>query len=233
MSTNKTTTTTNAYNPQGMANYNAYQGTLPSILQGYAQNPFGNPFYQLNLGNNMAAANTTNMNNFQNAMSNFNMAGMGGAPSGARTQLMNQLTRGASGINANAFFNAASNAFQNQWNAMGMMNSFQPLQTGGTQVQKTSGLGTWLPQLAGAALGGAMDFATGGMSSLLGGLGGGLNNALLSQGTPSQIASAATLPMGPGGGFNTNPNIGSLGNPFNMQLPMSTPALGSGTGYIS
>lgn len=205
MSTTKTTT--NQYNQQGMQNYNAYQGALNPILSGYAQNPFGNPFYRLNLANNMAQANQAGMNMNQNALSQFNMTGMGGAPSGARTQLMTSLGRYGSSLNQGAFMGAAQNAFANQWNAIGQMNAFQPLQTG--QTQKTGGLGSWLPQVAGIAAGAALAPFTGGMSMVgaMGNLGAGALNGAMNQGPGSQPFFGGSGYWSPG--YQT-PNIPAL-----------------------
>jgi hypothetical protein len=154
--------TTNQYSQSGMNAYNAFQPQLQSVLGGYASNPFGNPFYQLNLSSNMATANRQSGQMNQNALSQFNMTGMGGAPSGARTSLMAQLGRYGSSLNAGAFQSAASNAFTNQMGALNTMAGYRPLQTG--QTQQTTGLGTWLPQLVGAAAGIGMGVATGGAS---------------------------------------------------------------------
>src|SRR5277367_1179496 len=174
MSQTKTTQTTNSYNPQGMANYNAFQSTTGSMLQNWASNPYNNAQYSQNLSQNMGMANQQNMNAINNSMSQFNMTGMNNAPSGARTQLMSSLGRYGSANNANAFYQAVNTANNRQTGAVSQMSNFQPLQTGGTQVQTQGGLGSWLPQVLGAAGGLAMSAFTGGMSggAGLGNLGG-------------------------------------------------------------
>jgi hypothetical protein len=170
MGTKNTSTTQNQYNPQGMANYNAFQGLTGGILSNWATNPYGNAQFSQNLSQNMGMANQSNMNAISNSMSQFNMTGMNNAPSGARTQLMSSLGRFGSANNANAFYQAVNTANNRQTGAVGQMSSFQPLQTGGTTTQQTSGLGTWLPQLLGAAGGAALGVATGGLSTLAGGM---------------------------------------------------------------
>jgi hypothetical protein len=201
MSTTKKTT--NQYNQAGMNAYNAFQPQLQSILGGYASNPFGNPFYQLNLSSNMAQAGRSVGNMNQNALSQFNMTGMGGAPNGALTSLKAQLGRYGSGVYANAFQNAASNAFTNQMGALNTMAGYRPLQTG--QTQQTSGLGTWLPQVAGMAIAGAAAPFTGGaslmaMPGLLGGMGSANDNsfgtAVGGNGGQGQLNFGGMLPSG-------------------------------------
>lgn len=194
--------TTNQYNQSGMNAYNAFQPQLQSVLGGYASNPFGNPFYQLNLSSNMAQANRSSANMNQNALSQFNMTGMGGAPSGARTSLMSQLSRYGSSLQAGAFQGAAQNAFTNQMGALNTMAGYRPLQTG--QTQQTSGLGTWLPQLAAAGMGFASSFftrktTTSPQSPAGGGFGGSAVDPLTGQAGPSPLNFGGMIPT-PGGG---------------------------------
>jgi hypothetical protein len=195
--------------PSGMANYNAFQNALQGPILGYATNPFGNQFYQQNVAQNMGAANRQSQNVISGALANFNQTGFGGAPSGALTQLMAGLGRYGSGMNANAFYNAANNAFANQWKALGTMSSFSPLQTGSTQT--TGGTGSWLPQIVAAALGGASAFAQGG------GFGGANAPAMTSFPGVNQVAGSNPLmttssfpgmPLQQGAGPTTGPGMG-------------------------
>jgi hypothetical protein len=201
MSTTKTTT--NQYSGPGMKNYDAFQNVMGSVLPGYASNPFGNPFFAQNLSQNYANSNRTGMGAIQNAMQNFNMTGFGGAPSGARSSLLSNLGRYGSGLNANAFYNAANNAFSNQWKSLGTMAGFQPLQTG--QTQTTGGLGTWLPQVAGMAISGALGAATGGMSGL---------GSLAKMGT-SGAAGDTSAASAMGNAFNFTSPFGAGPSPMN------------------
>lgn len=216
MGTKKTTQTTNQYAPGALNQYQAFQQLYGPLLQNWASNPYNNQQFSQNLSQNMQYANQSSMNAINNAMRNFNMTGMNNAPSGARTQLMGQLGRLGSANNANAFYNAVNTANQRQTGAVGAMMSYQPLQTGGTQTQTTGGVGSWLPQLAGAALGAGLGFATGGASTLMGNLGGGI---------ASQIASSgAQGPSSFGGNYPAAP-ISSAPNPFSASMNAASPSM--------
>jgi len=160
MGTKKTSTTTNQYDPGSMANYQNYQSTVAPLLQGFANNPFSNSQYSLNLSQNLAGSNQMGMNAIQNAMRNFNMTGLS-SMGGAQQGLMSSLGRYGSAQNAQAFYGAANNAIARQNGAINSMMNYQPLQTGQQNVQQTSGLGTWLPQVVGAGIGLATGFMGG------------------------------------------------------------------------
>lgn len=162
-----TNTTSNNYAPGALNQYSSFMKQYGPLLSGFMSNPFGNSAYSLNLSQNMGAANQQGQNVISNAMSNFNSSGFGGAPSGARTQLMSSLGRYGSSLGANAFLGAANNAVGRQNSAINSAMGFNPLVTGNTQ--SSGGLGTWLPQVAGMAASAGMGFATGG-ASLAGGI---------------------------------------------------------------
>jgi len=87
-------------------------------------------------------------------------------------------------------------AGQMRQSAIGMAGQYRPLQTGQTQTQQVSGLGSWLPQVVGAGLGAAGAFFGGGM----GGSGGG--SSPFSQ-MPGDYANQPTGNL-PTGGMNMN-----------------------------
>src|SRR6266436_5470962 len=79
--------------------------------------------------------------------------GAGGASSPAALEMQQNQGRANTNLQANlGFLNPVHNALGLQQGAMQLAAGYRPLQTGGTQVQSTGGLGTWLPQVAGAAL---------------------------------------------------------------------------------
>lgn len=164
MSQNKTSTSTNQFDPQSMNRYQGAQNALISKASQMWQDPFSNPMYNMGLQMQMNAANTLNAGVNRNAMSNFQMSGMGNLTGGARASLLSGLSRQSAGTRQQGFFNNFQNAQSNMWNSASLLSSIQPLGTGQTNVQKTSGLGTWLPQLAGAAIGAGMGMMTGGMT---------------------------------------------------------------------
>lgn len=180
MGTKQTTNSTQdsqqktTFDPQSMQRYQGWASALMPQLQSMFSNPLGSPFFNQNLQASTKGASALAGRNMSNSLLNFNRSGVGAGSmfSGARNSLMGQNNRYGAGMQFQGFNNAVNNAQTNMWNAGQLGSSlFQPLQTGGTmhgtsqQVQTTGGLGTWLPQLAGAAIGGL----TGGLGGMLGG----------------------------------------------------------------
>jgi hypothetical protein len=154
MGTKKTTETTRKFDPQSMGRYQGWQGFLFPKLQSLFADPFTNPFFQLNQQFQAKAASALAGRNMQNALLNFMRSGIP-LTSGAATSALNQLGRYGSSLQFQGLQNAVNQAQVDRWNAASLGSSlFQPLETGQTTVQKTSGLGTWLPQVltAGAAI---------------------------------------------------------------------------------
>lgn len=163
MSTKKTTT--NSYDPGSMANYQSLNQTGSNALLQNINNPTGNMAFQ----QQQQMQNLQNSNQYgqaQQALAQRSQA-QGMNPSSPmmaqqQTQLANQNSAsGAQGYNS--LLLNASNMRQSSINSA-MSNT--PLQTG--QTQTSSGLGTWLPQVAGAALGAAAGVATGGATTAMG-----------------------------------------------------------------
>lgn len=171
MSTKQQTTGTNntsfqfAPGSQAMWSQNASQW-LP-FARSLFQNPFGNQMFQQEntMGQDQAASvGARNKSNIVN-----NAAALGYGTQGALfNSMMQRAGRDTSSLQAQAFRGAVGNANQRAMTGLGLASSFQPLMTGSNsnfnQTQTTSGLGTWLPQLAGAAIGAGMG-AFGGMAS--------------------------------------------------------------------
>lgn len=156
MSTTKKTTSTNQYSPTGMAAYNQMTPAFSGAATSYINNPFGNPFFQTQQQMGTNQANQLGQTGVSNIMNNMTTSGFGGSPMSpfAQEMLANQ-GRATSGLRSQlGFLSPVQNAMQMQQNAMGMAAGYSPLQTGQTQVQKQSGLGTWLPAVGSMALGG-------------------------------------------------------------------------------
>lgn len=155
MSTKTSTNTQNQYNPAGMGTYNAFQPVLQRQLLQMAQNPLSSSYFQNALAQMRGSANALGARNMKNTLQNARTGGGLLSNSGAFSQaLTNQTMLNNSQLQSNAFNSALSNALQNRNWALSSMESYQPLQTGQNSTQTTGGLGTWLPQLAGAAIGG-------------------------------------------------------------------------------
>lgn len=202
MSTKNTTTSQNQYDPQAMNTYQGLQGGLGSAIGGYMNNPFSNPFMQTQMQMGNQQANLYGGTAMSNISRNMTASGMGGSNNPAALEMMNNQMRATSGMRANlGFLNPMQNAFTAQQNAMGLASQYRPLQTGGTQTQTQSGLGTWLPQLAGAAIGAVGMGMTGGMS---GAGGGGSMFSKMGQAMPA----ASGMAFGGSGGYNMPSNPG-------------------------
>jgi hypothetical protein len=161
MGTKQTTTSTNQYSPTGMATYNALQAPATGLLNSNINNPYNNTGFNTRMAQgtmantgfgNAAGASTQQANSALGttggaAFNNYQAASQGRANAANQGQMTNSLLLGAA-QNRNQSLTAAMN--------------YRPLQTGGTQTQQTSGLGTWLPQVIGA-----------GISAFTGGMGGG------------------------------------------------------------
>lgn len=151
MGTKQTTTTTNQFSPAGMSTYNALQGPMSSLLNSNISSPYNNTGFNTRMAQGTAAnrgfgasagASTRQANSALGttggtAFNNYQTASQGRANAANQGQMSNNLILGAA-QNRNQSLSAAMN--------------YRPLQTGGTQVQQTSGLGTWLPQVIGAGI---------------------------------------------------------------------------------
>jgi hypothetical protein len=220
MGTTQKTSTQNTYDPGSMQ---AFQGLTPqfaSTVGGYMSNPFGNPFFQTQqqMGNRQAQnMGQTAMSGLQNNMIGSGMAG--GASNPAATEMMQNQARANTGLQSQLGFLApVMNALQMQQGAMNAAGSYRPLQTGGNQTQSTGGLGTWLPQLAGAGLGLA------GMAMGMPGMGGGLfgSHSPQMQGFSGGDI-GGSLPTGGGGMLG---NLGGGASPFSQLPPPAAPSGG-------
>jgi hypothetical protein len=167
MSQTQKTQTSNVYNPQSMSSYHDLIQQGGGILQQNINNPQGNPFFSgmQQRGNTAIGRQTGSLTGQQGQ----NSAALG-------TNLMNPSAYNASQTTANQRFGTAAagqmaqslnmGALQARQNSILSAMNFRPLQTGGTQTQTQSGLGTWLPQVASFGMGAALAPFTGGTSML-------------------------------------------------------------------
>ena len=212
MGTKKTSTTTNNYDPQSMNRYQGWANSMMPQLQNLFSNPFSSPFFNLNMQQTTKGASALAGRNMSNALLNFGRTGVGSGLStgGMRNSLLNQLQRQGSGMQYAGFMGAVNQAQSDRWNAASLGSNLfsNPLQTGQKNVQQTSGLGTWLPQLAGAALAiGGAPF-TGGAS--LGALGSGFFKGANSGPDTGQYIPGGTGSISP---FMTSGVGGNFSNP--------------------
>lgn len=212
MSTKQETQSQNTlnYDKGSKSNYDSLTGAGTNVLSSYMNNPFGNAFYRMGLGQSQAGATAQGSNNMSALMSQMKTSGFAGNGGNAfQMGQMGKIGRSNSSMMANANTSNVMSALQRQMTATGMGMSFNPLLSGtsGTQTQTTSGLGTWLPQLLGAAGGAAMGMATGGAST-----------AMSSMKMPSYMSGGSAFagaPSGASGIFGTVPGMAAP-SPFMM-----------------
>lgn len=222
MSTKKTTdqtqsqTSTINYNPAGMGTYNAFQPLIQSNLTEYMKNPLQSSFFAQQAGLGMKAAQAQGSTGMQAMLRNLPaMGGSAGANSPFVQAMIARNARATSGNSSNAFMSALMNAANNRLQATGMAQAYTPLLQGqsstGTMhgTETTSGLGTWLPQLAGAAIGGVANGLTGGAAGLLSKS---LGSAMpfMTGGAPSASSSAAGVVPGMFSPGLSNLNLGAF-----------------------
>lgn len=207
------TNTQNVYNPAAMKAYNAFQPALMSNLLQMAQNPFGTPGFQSQVGFGQAMNNQLSQRGISQNLQNLKAGGGLLSNSAAYLNALNQRgSLAASERGSQVFQNALSTALQNKNYALGAMEGYQPLQTGSQTQQYSTGTGTWLPQVAGLALNalmpgiGGMMAGTGFMSGYRAsspGLLPGLNTAprIFTQAPPPPISNPWAI-GGSGGGYN-------------------------------
>ena len=220
MSTTKTTTSsnqsTNTYNPQSMGLFQQFGQAGGGALMDMLQNPLQQTGFnqRLQMGNqnafNLAARNNSNIMNRASMFGGNQMPGF----------LQNQMTQSGNWLAGQQSQNFNQNllyADQMRQMAMGQALGYRPLQTGGTstgtQQQKTGGLGTWLPQVAGMGL----SLATGGLP--FGGGGGGdsfnysgADASNMGFNMPNSYGGATAPDLGNPDFMNSMPSPGQLGN---------------------
>lgn len=153
MSTVNKTSNAGVFNQQSMGQYNQLQSGIGSNLQDFMNNPLQSSFFNTQL--QMAQRANMNQQSSRNQMVNQN-ATVGGftgnTPAFLQSQMANN-ARTASANNSNSFNSLLLGANQLRFGATQSAMGYKPLQTGSNTTQSQGGLGSWLPQLAGAALG--------------------------------------------------------------------------------
>jgi hypothetical protein len=157
MTQKQQTTTTGQYNQPSMGVFNQLTPQFGQAIGSEITNPYSNMFFnqQLGMGQQQLGAQGASANQalLQRAQA---MGVQGNSP--LMMSQMGQNQRAGMAGQSNLFNNLLMQAGQMRQSALGMAGSYRPLQTGQVGVEQTSGLGSWLPQLAGAGLGAAGAF---------------------------------------------------------------------------
>lgn len=164
MSTQNKTESTASFDPGSMGVFSGLTKAFGRATEEDINDPYSSMFFnqQLARGNQaqQSQASAGNQALLQRAQA------LGINPSSPLfAMMMQQQQRGNMGNQSDMFQNLLLQASQLRQQAIGRAGSFRPLQTGQTQTQTQSGLGTWLPQVIGAGIKGAGMFATGGASA--------------------------------------------------------------------
>jgi hypothetical protein len=161
MSTKKETT--NHFDASAMS---TYRSLMPGI--GHALNTaMADPWHSSAFNANLALANRNAQFLGQRMNSNVLNNYTGPNVSGFAASQINKNQRAASSIMGSNYSNLINQALASRLSAAGIASQFRPLQTG--QTEQTGGLGTWLPQLGAAVIGGAMGAAGGGAGGAMAG----------------------------------------------------------------
>jgi hypothetical protein len=147
MSTKKKTQTTSAFDATGKSAYDNLQSSVTSGLQTNMNNPYSAMAFNSQLAQgNQSVFGATQANN-QNTVKSLTDRGIS-ANSPLFAQQVKQSTQAGRNAQNGVFNNLLLTAGQVQTGGAAAASQYQPLQTGNTSVNGTSGLGTWLPQVA-------------------------------------------------------------------------------------
>lgn len=218
------------FDPASMALFGQLTNSLGPMLTGYMQNPFGNPFFQTQSQMGTRQAQQLGGTQMSNLTRNLTGSGLlGGASSPAGLEMLQNQARANTGLTSQlGFLNPVQNALGMQQWAGGLGANYRPLQTGQNQTESTSGLGTWLPQLANMGLGLATGGLGGGLFGAAKAAGGGLPSGFDFGGAFSAPTGFAGAPMGFGlggvpGGFGGASSPFSYGGAGNLTPPPAPP----------
>jgi hypothetical protein len=197
-----------------MSAYNSLIPQASSQISNLMSSPLNNSFFQNQLAQSQGAASQIGQRNISNVASNTRASGglLSGA-AGYNTASLNNAMLSNSANQSGAFNSSLNTALSNRNFGIQSAESFNPLQTGANTTQSKSGLGTWLPQVAGAALGAATGGVGGGLlGSVLGGGSGGGST----QTSPAQMAQYNATPWTPGSN-TSNPLASTTNNSMGAQ----------------
>jgi hypothetical protein len=195
MSTKKESKTTNQYNQGSM---NAFNALTPAVQKNWLNDMALDPrkaesfnlALQAGMQNNQLGAQRSVFNLTQN----LKTGGFAGTNlSGVHFGQLAKIGRQKSAMDSNSLIQNWLNYDMLRRQTTSNAAGYKPLQIGQTNVEKTSGLGTWLPQVIGGGLALASAFATGGASAA-GGAGAAGSKAAASG--ASQLAAGSAFSLG-------------------------------------
>lgn len=181
MSTKKESTQTIQYDPTSMNTFKSIQSPFQNYLLDSLKSPFTSDAFKARVEMGNKTATGLGARYMQNLLQNPYLGSNRGAFTASETA---KIGRATGALQANNIYQNLIAQEGIRQNAAQMASAYRPLQTGQTSVEKTSGTGTWLPQLLGAGLQAGMMAATGGFSGA----------ASAASGGSSALSAAATAP---------------------------------------
>jgi hypothetical protein len=151
------------FDPTSMGVFQGFQPQFGKAVSSEVTDPYSNMFFNQQLGMQQEAFGAGASARTQALLQRAQALGINPSSPAYFSQL-NQLQRQMDSERSGGFNQLLLQAGQLRQGALGMMGAYRPLQTGQTQTQTQSGLGTWLPQVAGMAIKAGTAFATGGAS---------------------------------------------------------------------
>lgn len=153
MSTKTETKTTNQYDQQSMDQYHQNHSASTNVFSDYMKDPLKASYFLNQVGILNRASDQIGQRNISNLLNNQQITG-GGVMPGYMQSLLARTGRQTGAMQSQNFLSALMQAEGNRRGAASMAFQDRPLQTGQNTTQQRSGLGTWLPQIAGGAIGG-------------------------------------------------------------------------------
>jgi hypothetical protein len=231
MGTKNNTTSTNQYNQPSLNDYQTLATQSGAQLGSQISNPYNNSVIngQRAVAAPMVAASRANAG----ATSANQMSALGTSGGSSYSSFAGaNLTRFNAGTTAQANNNLLLGAVNNRNTALGSAMSFRPLQTGGTQVQSTTGSGTWVGAAVGAAGAGLSAYQAASNASAAGSNGGG--GDVPNGSDDNGMSSFATSP-GEEGQFSGGTGTGTYTapDPDAMNWGGASPSLGDNVGGVT
>lgn len=199
--TQATSTQTRRFDPASMSAFQSLQPAISNVLTQTMENPWQSGFFQQQLGRSQQQLGQMGRTGIEGIMNLARQGRVGNLPAYLASEI-GKSQRGTQRLQSNALIDLLLGARQAQLGATSAAMGYNPLELGQTSssTQTTSGLGTWLPQIAGMGLAAAM-----------GGVGGGMFGGLFGGGSKATGMAPSMSPIGlPAPGYSLGGGINPL-----------------------
>lgn len=196
--TKKTTDTTNKYDPQSMNIFHQMGDAGSGVMQQYMKDPLTASYFQNQVGMMNRFSQQIGQRSMNALLGQRGVGGGSGIMPGWLQSNIARIGRNTGAMQGQNVLTALMNAESRRFQAGGNALNYRPLQTGQKTDEQTSGLGTWLPQVIGMGVQGALAFGTGGASAI--------GSAAKAGGGIAGAAGGASSFFHPGGYISQNTN---------------------------